>query len=87
MARTASGPKAARVRFRLKHGTLEPVVSMQRERRKRNTRKAESTNARHRGGTIRSSDEGRVTRLERRDRVIQFSGNGSTAEQAGGTHD
>jgi hypothetical protein len=53
-----SGLKAARARIRLRHGTLEPVASMQRERRKRSPRKADSTNARHRGGTIRSSDEG-----------------------------
>jgi hypothetical protein len=47
----------ARIRLRLRHGTLEPVVSMQRERRKRSTREAESTDARHRGGTTRSSDD------------------------------
>jgi hypothetical protein len=59
------GLKAARSRLGLKHGTLEPVVSpasslssrCKRERRKRSTREAESTNARHRGGTTRSSVE------------------------------
>jgi hypothetical protein len=51
------GLKAARAWIRLRHGTLELVVSMQRKRRKRSTREAENTNARHRGGTIRSSDD------------------------------
>jgi hypothetical protein len=77
------GLKAARSWIRLRHGTLEPVVSMQRERHKRSTRKADSTNARHRGGTIRSSDEWRVMRRERRDRVIQFSINESTVSNCG----
>jgi hypothetical protein len=34
---TTPGLKAARARIRLRHGTLEPVVSMQRERHKRET--------------------------------------------------
>ena len=68
----ASGLKAARMRIRLRHGTLEPVASMPREKLKRGHRKSESTNAGHRGGTTRSSDEGRVMRLERRGRVIRF---------------
>ena len=38
-----SGLEAARARIRLKHGTLEPVVWMQRERHKRQTREAKST--------------------------------------------
>jgi transposase len=48
-------------------------------------REGESIDAGHRGGTIRSSVERRVTRPERRGRVIQLSSNRSTA-QAGGTH-
>ena len=39
----APGLEAARARIRLKHGTLEPVVWMQRERHKRQTREAKST--------------------------------------------
>ena len=39
----APGLKAARARIGLRHGTLEPVVWMQRERHKRKTREAEST--------------------------------------------
>lgn len=39
----APGLKAARSRSRLRHGTLEPVASMSRERHKRRTREAEST--------------------------------------------
>lgn len=35
------GLKAARAWIRLRHGTLEPVVSMSRERHKRRTREAE----------------------------------------------
>jgi len=86
LAHVASGIKAARSRIRLGYGTLEPVVSMTREKPKRTTRKGESTDARHRGGTTRSSAEGRVMRLERRGRVIQSLDNRSTAS-AGGTHD
>jgi hypothetical protein len=48
-------------------------------------REGESIDAGHRGGTTRSSDEGRVMRLERRGRVIQLSSNRSTA-QVGGAH-
>ena len=84
-AHAASGTKAARARIRLGHGTLEPVASMLREKPKRTTRKGESTDARHRGGTTRSSDERRVMRLERRGRVIQSSDNRPTV-QAGGAH-
>ncbi len=67
------------------NGTLEPVVSMQREKSKRRPREGESTDARHRGGMTRSSDEGCVMRLERRGRVIESLGNGSTVS-AGGTY-
>src|ERR1700759_5282377 len=38
-----SGLEAARARNRLRHGTLEPVVRMRRERHKRKTREAKST--------------------------------------------
>ncbi len=79
----ASGLKAARARIRLSHGTSEPVVSMTRERLKRSTRKAKSTeaggmtsSARHRGGTTRSSVERPVIGPERRGRVILFTING-----------
>jgi hypothetical protein len=84
-AHAASGIKTARSQIRLRHGTLEPVASMLREKSKRTTREDESTDARHRGGTTRSSDEGRVMRLERRGCVIQSSDNRPTAS-AGGTH-
>ena len=80
----ASGLKAARARIRLRHGTLEPVVPMQREKPKRGNREGESTNAGHRGGTIRSSVEGPVTGLERRGRVIQSPVNRPTAAKATG---
>jgi Transposase IS66 family len=84
-ADVTSGIEAAPDRFGLRHGTSEPVVPMQREKSKRTTRKDQSTDAGHRGGTTRSSEEGRAMRLERRGRVIQLSSNRSTA-QAGGTH-
>jgi hypothetical protein len=58
---------------------LEPVASMPREKPKWITHEGESTEARHRGGTTRSSVEGRVMRLERRGRVIQSLVNGPTA--------
>ncbi len=70
--------------FRLVHGTWEPVVSMPREKSKWRPHKDQSTDARHRGGTIRSSEEGCVMRPERRGRVTRVSPRGSTA-QAGGT--
>ncbi len=70
--------------FRLVHGTWEPVVSMPREKSKWWTHEDQSTDARHRGGTTRSSEEGCVMRLERRGRATCVSSRGSTA-QAGGT--
>ncbi len=70
--------------FRLVHGTWEPVVSMPREKSKWWTHEDQSTDARHRGGTTRSSEEGCVMRLERRGRATHVSSRGSTA-QAGGT--
>jgi hypothetical protein len=43
---------------------------MLREKFKRKPRKSESTDARHRGGAIRSSEEAAVMVVERRDCVI-----------------
>ena len=54
---TASGIEVARPSCRHGYGTWEPVVSMPRETLKRRTRESQSTNARHRDGTIRSSDD------------------------------
>ena len=83
LAHAASGTKAARARIRLGYGTLEPVVSMAREKPKRSSRKGESTDARHRGGTTCSSVEARVMRVERRSRVISSSFNRPTALAGG----
>ena len=69
--------------FRLVHGTWEPVVSMPREKSKWCPHKDQSTDARHRDGTTRSSAEGCVMRLEQRGRATRVSSRGSTA-QAGG---
>jgi len=60
------------------HGTSEPVVSMLREKFKRKPRKNESTEARHRGGTTRSSVEVAVMATERRGRVIHVFSDWST---------
>jgi hypothetical protein len=57
---TASGIEVARPFCRRGYGTWEPVVSMSREKLKRRTRESESTDARHRGGVMRSSVEGVV---------------------------
>lgn len=65
-AQMASGMKAARTRIRLLCGTCEPVAPMRREKRKWKPHERESTNAGHRDGAIRSSEEGLVMRLERR---------------------
>lgn len=46
-------------------------VSMPREQLKRTTRESLSTEARHRGGVVRSSDEGSVTEPERRGDIVQ----------------
>jgi hypothetical protein len=46
-------------------------VSMPREQLKRTTRESLSTEARHRGGAARISDEGSVTELERRGGIVQ----------------
>ena len=69
--------------IRLVHGTWEPVVSMLREKSKWRPHKDQSTNARHRDGTARISDEGCVMRLERRGRVTHVSPRGSTAKAGG----
>lgn len=53
----ASGIEMARPSCRHGYGTWEPVVSMLREKLKRRTRESQSTNARHRGGVMRSSVE------------------------------
>ncbi len=82
-AATASGLEAPRARNRLGHGTCEPVVPMSREQAKRGHREALSTEAGHRGGATRSSDEGPVMGVERRGRVIQSYGHGTTPEPPG----
>jgi hypothetical protein len=46
-------------------------VAMQREQLKRTTRESLSTEARHRGGAVRISDEGSVTEPERRGGIVQ----------------
>jgi hypothetical protein len=56
-ARAASGIKVASVRFGRAYATWEPVASMRREPSKRQNRKDQSTDARHRGGMTRSSEE------------------------------
>jgi len=71
-ASVASGIKVARVRFWLEHGTWEPVASMRREKPKWKPHKGQSTDARHRGGLARSSDEVPVMGMERRGQIIQF---------------
>ena len=46
-------------------------VSMQRKKLKRTTRESLSTDARHRGGAVRSSNEGSVMEPERRGGIVQ----------------
>ena len=65
-ARSASGIKAARTQSGLLCGTWEPVVLMRRENRKRQNREWESTEAAHRGGVARNSEDGSVMGPERR---------------------
>ena len=48
------------------YGTWEPVVLMLREQAKQKPCKALSTNAAHRGGSVRSSVEVSVMEMERR---------------------
>lgn len=54
---TASDIEVARPSCRRGYGTWEPVVSMPRETLKRRTRESKRTDARHRGGVMRSSVE------------------------------
>jgi hypothetical protein len=82
-ASVTPGTKAARVRLRLLHGTLEPVAPMPRETPKWRPHEGLSTDAGHRGGTARSSAERRVMRRERRGRVTHVSPIGSTASAGG----
>jgi hypothetical protein len=74
-ASVASGIKVARVRSWLEHGTWEPVASMPREEPKWKPHEGQSTDAGHRGGWARSSDEVPVMGMERRGPIIQ-SGHG-----------
>jgi hypothetical protein len=85
-AQAVSGIKAARAQFRLWCGTCEPVAPIPirsftwacaatrpargRTPSRRNG-KGQSTDAEHRDGPTRSSDEGPVMGLERRGRVIR----------------
>jgi len=82
----ASGLEAGRAWSGPVHGIFEPVVSMSREQLKRGNRKGQSTEATHRDGSTRSSDEVLVMSMERRGRIILPLVNESTA-QAGGAHD
>ena len=52
--------------LRLSYGTWEPVVPMLREKSKWKPHKDESTDAEHRGGSVRSSDEVSVMEMEQR---------------------
>jgi len=70
-ARVASGMKVARVRSRLERGTWEPVASMLRETLKWKTHEGPSTDAGHRGGWARSSEEVPVMGMERRGPITQ----------------
>jgi retron-type reverse transcriptase len=71
MTWAASGMKAARTRSRLLCGTWEPVIPMQREKRKGQPPKCESTKAGYRDGATRSSEESPVMGTERRGCPIQ----------------
>ena len=68
----AYGIKEAWTYFRLLCGTWELVVLMVTEKLKQRTCKSESTDATHKGGEIRSSDEASVMEVEWRDFVIQL---------------
>jgi len=80
-APVASGVKRARARFRLLHGTGEPVVLESPCRRARGggssssgrNRKRQSTGPGHGGGPPCSSDEAPVMGAERRGRAIRRS--------------
>lgn len=54
----------------------EPVMVMSRERHKQKTCKADSIDVPYRDGQVRSSDEGVVMTLERRDLVTRHLVNG-----------
>ena len=54
----------------------EPVVAMQRERHKQGDCEADSTDALHRDGQVRSSDEAAVMAVERRDLAAQLGTSG-----------
>ena len=71
-ARVASGIKVARVRSWLEQGTWEPVASMRREKPKWKPHEGQSTDARHRGGWARSSEEVPVMGMERRGPITQL---------------
>ena len=71
-ASVTSGIKVARVRSWLEHGTWEPVASMLREKLKWKPHEGLSTDAGHRGGLARSSDEVPVMGMERRGQITQF---------------
>ena len=71
-ASVASGIEVARVRSWLEHGTWEPVASMLREKPKWKPHEGQSTDAGHRGGLARSSDEVPVMGMERRGQITQF---------------
>ncbi len=95
-ARSASGIKAARTQSGLLCGTWEPVVLMRRENRKRQNREWQSTDAAHRGGVVRISDEGSVMGPERRGHLNRHGspgqpgnredpvGSGTRSAEAGG---
>ena len=78
-APAASGVKRARARFRLLHGTGEPVVLESLCRKARSggssssgrNRERQSTGPGHGGGPSRSSDEAAVMAVERRGRAIR----------------
>jgi hypothetical protein len=84
IGQVVSGMDAARAWVRLLYGTWEPVVSRDGQpvvcdlqlagygrSPSEGNREGESTDARHRGGSARSSDEGSVMGLERRGRAVQ----------------
>ena len=71
-ASVASGVKIAWNYYRHFNGTWERVVSMIRETLKWQPHKSKSTDARHAGGTSRSSDEASVMEVEQRGCIIQF---------------
>jgi hypothetical protein len=78
-APAASGVKRARARFRLLHGTGEPVALESPRGKARDggssssgrNRKRQSTGPGHGGGPSRSSDEPAVMAAERRGRAIR----------------